>query len=42
MKFNENLTKIASENAQITLKLPENEVLPFKIRFETDLKRKIH
>ncbi len=38
MKSDENLTKIASKNAQIALKHPKNEVLPFKIRFETDLR----
>ncbi len=42
MKTNGIFTKIASKNAQIALKHPENEVLPFEIRFETDLKRKIH
>ena len=42
MNFDENFTKIASKTAQIALKPPENEVFPFKIRFETDLKRKTH
>ena len=38
MKFDDNFTKIGSKNDQIALKHPENEVLLFKIRFETDLK----
>ena len=39
-KFDEHFTKIASQNAQIALKPPENEVSAFKIRFETELHRK--
>ncbi len=42
MKFYKNFTKIASKNAQIALKHPENEVLLLKIHFETVLNPKIH
>ena len=40
MKINEIFTKIASKNAQMALKHPENEVLLSKIRFETVLNPK--
>ena len=42
MKSDAHFAKIDSKTAQIALKHPNNEVFPFKISFETDLKRKIH